>query len=117
MVPEIAKHITYFGKPCVLACDAQCTKAWGINSRPRVEFDEDDDFAYLADAELGIAPDDPGTYEGWDGKPRTTAARLNKWCARECERSKIKDTLDDVVLNDWSQRVYNQPWKHQEASP
>jgi len=50
----IAKAIIYFGQPCVVACDARCDKAWGINSRPRVEFDPDDpdDHAMYADGEL-----------------------------------------------------------------
>lgn len=123
----IHKNIVYFGKPCVLACDANCQKAWGINNRPRIyltdptltvypidrqhypddENIDPDDTAMLADGELGDAPIDPGTYEGDHGKPFDESDMLNKWCARECERSDIADFLDDIELRDFSQRVYN----------
>lgn len=69
-----------FGRKIVLACDGKCEKAWGRNTRPRRTDDE-----YLADDELGIAPADPGTYEGEDSKP--AAQQHNRWCFRECERS------------------------------
>lgn len=131
----IAKHITMFGQPCILACDAKCHKAWGINNRPRIFLDEspqvirgygfeasyspdveDEDFDYdntvkLADHELPDAPLDPGSYEGDHGKPRTPNERLNKWCARECERSVVIDDVHgkvvDFELPDYSQRQYN----------
>lgn len=113
----IIKAVLYFGQPCALVCDARCEKAWGINSRPQVRFDDEDDTAYLADDELGIAPEDPGTYEGGRAKPVRPEERLNKWCARECERS-VKfsgETPEDIVLPDFSRRRYNQPWRHPEA--
>lgn len=114
----IAKAIIYFGQPCVVACDARCDKAWGINSRPRVEFDPDDpdDHAMYADGELGAAPSDPGTYEGGQGKPQSKAERLNKWCVRECERSVLGEQRRLIELNDFSVRRYNKPWKHREAT-
>jgi hypothetical protein len=113
----IIKAITYFGQPCAVACDAKCNKAWGVNNRPRIRFDEDDDFAYLADGELGDAPADPGTYEGGCAKPTHPSERLNKWCVRECERSTLapKDPSKPgelVELRDFSERRYNMPWKH-----
>jgi hypothetical protein len=120
-------NIVYFGKQCVLACDAQCHKAWGINNRPRVYLEDPtgtvypnddhhypqdekidgDNYAFLADDELGEAPFDPGTYEGGHAKPTLPEDRLNKWCARECERSDIADSLDDIDLDDYSVRQYN----------
>lgn len=104
----IAKNIQYFGRECVLACDAGCNKAFGINSRPREQLsDNEDDYAFLADSEVGVAPQDPGTYEGGYGKPMGQHDRLNKWCARECERSVRADKGEDVKLKDFSQRVYN----------
>lgn len=109
----IAKAILYFGKPRCVTCDAKCNKAWGINSRPRVRFDEDDDYAFLADGELGEAPDDLGTYEGMDGKPLAPEMRLNKWCVRECERAEKGDLGQLIEVRDYSARVYNQPWKHE----
>ncbi len=113
----IFKRITYFGQSAAVACDARCDKAWGRNNRPCIELapDDPDDTAYLADGELGIAPADPGTYEGGDAKPRTPAERLNKWCVRECERCRM--TPPDGALTelpDFSTRQYNMPWKHQE---
>ena len=110
----IAKAITFFGRPCVLACDARCDKAWGINGRPRAFLSKDpDDYAYLADGELGSAPADPGTYEGGHAKPLTAEARLNKWCARECERSTTLSTPDiELALPNLSQRFLNMPHLH-----
>jgi hypothetical protein len=37
---------------------------------------------------------------------------MNKWCARECERSDIDETVDKIALPDFSKRLLNQPWKH-----
>ena len=70
-----------------------------------------DDTAYLADGELGDAPADPGTYEGECAKPTDydDPTRQNKWCCRECERSRIYDAGAVVELSDFSRRVYNQP--------
>lgn len=82
-----AKQITYFGQPMIVDCDRNCKKAWGINTRPRRQLsDNPDDFMLLADGELEIAPDDPGTYEGVDGKPASPNEFPNRWCVRECER-------------------------------
>ena len=106
------KEIVWFADRCVLACDGRCDKAWGINNRPRhvpPDACDDDDFAFLADDELGTAPEHPGTWEGGDGKdPRS----LNKWCARECERSRIFE--DDEVITPsalplFATRLWNLP--------
>lgn len=87
-MPCITKEIRAYGQCIVVGCDAQCSKAWGRNSRPKVQRSSDeDDYEFLADGELGVAPADPGTYEGGDGKPLAPEDRLNKWCFRECERS------------------------------
>lgn len=110
------KQILWFDRHVTLACDGQCGKAWGINSRPKVEFDPDepDDVAWLADSELGDAPEQPGTWEGGHGKP-SGPHEMNKWCARECERSGIFEQDEPISLSDYSVRYYNQPWKHKEA--
>ncbi|NCC88341.1 MAG: hypothetical protein EOM05_10860 [Clostridia bacterium] len=79
----IAKPITYLGQEVILVCDANCNKAWGRKTRPIKNED------YMFDSELGKAPEDPGTYEGGHSKPKCHRDRLNKWCCRECERSKI----------------------------
>lgn len=111
----IQKDIIYFGKQCTLACDAKCEKAWGINNRPSEKLSEtdDDDYAFLADDELGEAPANPGTYEGSEAKPIYEDERLNRWCARECERSTIAEPNEAIVLTDFSRRVYNMPSKHE----
>lgn len=111
------KQVLYGGKVMVLACDGQCNKAWGINSRPSIKFDEKDpdDNALLADNEVGDAPTNPGTYEGGHGKPNSPA-EMNKWCSRECERSSMAAVGEPVVLRDFTKRCYNQPWKHEETA-
>jgi len=104
----IARAITYFGEPLILVCDGKCDKAWGINNRPRVQLsDDEDDYEFLADHELGDAPFDPGTYEGGWGKPDDDKARLNKWCARECERSVRASPSMDFDLPNYDERFPN----------
>jgi hypothetical protein len=86
-MPAITKQIVAFGKPMIIGCDGECAKAWGVSNRPRVQISENpDDYYFLADSEVGTAPDDPGTYEGGHGKPTHSDERLNKWCSRQCER-------------------------------
>lgn len=103
------KTIVYFGQPTTVKCDAKCDKAWGWCNRPKVyikdEHEYPDDFYMLADNELGIAPIDPGTYEGNDGKPvnASSGSDLNRWCVRECERC----VFGDKPLRDFSKRFYN----------
>lgn len=83
----IEKRITFCGQAALIACDEECHKAWGRSSRPRRHLGGcEDNYVYLSDGELGAAPQDPGTYEGADGKPQEPSDRLNKWCCRECER-------------------------------
>jgi hypothetical protein len=74
-------NITYFRVPAKVACDGKCKKAWGRNTRPR-----NPDDTFKQDRELGIAPLDPGTYEGGYAKPVRAKYFPNKWCVRECER-------------------------------
>lgn len=93
------KQIRFFGQPVLLVCDGECNKAWGINSRPRVD-DEADEPLYLGDDELGFAPLNPGTWEGGEGKPNPENPELNKWCARECERSTMAKPDGPLML--WS---------------
>lgn len=107
------KRLTYCGQEAKVACDGVCKKAWGINFRPRLQLSpQDDDYAWLADGELGEAPADPGTYEGGHAKPVNAEGpeAMNKWCLRECERCKMSkpDRADDfLVLPDFSRRIYN----------
>lgn len=117
----IARQIVYFGQPAVVICDANCGKAWGIHGRPKARLGEDpDDFAYLADNEVGEAPADPGTYEGGHAKPTHPDERLNKWCVRACERCTMSSSggAGQVIeATDFSRRLFNQPWKHQAPTP
>jgi len=77
----IKKEIQFCFRKRILACDGKCYKAWGMNSRSTRQLSEDiDDYFYFADNELGMAPIDPGTYEGCFSKPEDK--QLNKWCAR-----------------------------------
>jgi hypothetical protein len=102
------------GKPMTVACDGRCSKAWGICARPKEQIGTDeDDIALLADDELGDAPADPGEYEGGCAKPSGPHA-MNKWCSRQCERSVKVARGEAITLPDFSKRLLNQPWKHQE---
>ena len=67
----------------------------------------EDDYCYLADDELGIATKDPGTYECVDGKLTYNEEKMNRWCCRECERSSINDLLGKIEIKDFSKRRYN----------
>ena len=110
--------ITFFGRQAKVACDGNCQKAWGVNNRPKIHLSDDiDDYAYLADGELGQAPSDPGTYEGGDAKPSSAVCFPNRWCIRECERCEASkpDQIDQpLVLKNFNVRIYNQPSKHLE---
>jgi len=109
----IIKRLTYFGKIATHACDGKCHKAWGNNSRPDVQVStRKNDFAFLADDELGEAPEDPGTYEGGHAKPigATGPDDINKWCLRECERAWLSSPGEPDAqpdLPDLSVRFYN----------
>jgi hypothetical protein len=113
MANEFEKTITYFGKPMKVACDGKCEKAWGIERRPKNQLSkDDDDYEYLADHELGIAPVNPGTYEGCDGKPESNAEFMdgNRWCIRQCERcvcSELGKHDEPLELKDFSKRISN----------
>lgn len=125
-VPDLSAHgfdgvslrseILYYGRRTVVACDRDCTHAWGCTLRPRSETlsEDEDDFALLSDVEAGTAPEDPGTYEGGYGKPMQSL-RHNKWCVRECERSvKWPWGQPEKPLPDFSGRTYNIPSRHQQ---
>lgn len=101
--------VNFFGQPVTVRCDRCCEKAWGITTRLHVYLSNDDaDYVYLADGELGKAPVDPGTYFSGDGKPVTPDDFPNQWCIRECERC----SRGEKPLPDFSQRRYNIPSRH-----
>lgn len=100
--------ILFMGKNRQVACDEKCNKAWGINCRPSVLLsDNPDDFAYLSDDELSIAPPDPGTYEGGHAKPINQCEIPNKWCVRECERLVMCEIHEEIVLKNFNERILN----------
>lgn len=106
------KEVLMFGRRAVLVCDANCAKAWGLNGRPKQQFGEDpDDYAFLADDELGEAPSQPGTYEGGFTKPKTPD-QMNRWCSRECERCDVVRPGEEPKARSFAARLFNQPWKH-----
>ena len=105
----IFKTVVYFGREKIIACDKQCEKAWGITNRPKINLSktDEDDYAFLSDNELGIAPIDATIYEGGDGKPNKSEEKLNKWCIRQCERCYIGEINKSPNLVDFSVRVNN----------
>ncbi len=107
--------ITYFGQPARVNCDRNCGKAWGINNRQKVQLSEDeDDYAYLSDDELGTAPIDPGTYEGGIAKPLSPDKFPTKWCVRECERCDMSSPGEwnqPLVIKDFTVRRFNMHWR------
>lgn len=111
----IIKRIIFFDRSATHACDGKCNKAWGINSRPKVQLSDDvDDIAYLADDELGEAPESSGIREGGDDKPVEAKGPddINKWCVRECERAWMSSpgqSNAEPDLPDYSVRHYNKP--------
>ena len=97
--------VVFFGQRVMCICDGRCDKAWGISHRPHVQLGSHvDDTAMLADQELGEAPVDPGTYEGDHGKP--TDKQHNKWCVRECERSRLETDVELTLPRDFSVRQH-----------
>jgi len=114
----IVKYLTFFGRNATHACDGKCRKAWGRNGgRPTIQLsDDENDWAYLADDELGDAPIDPGTREGNDAKPLKVRGPddINRWCVRECERAWMSPYGDEEGqpnaapdLPDFTGRFYN----------
>lgn len=83
--------------PVTVTCDGRCDKAWGLNGRPMKYFGDPekdpDDYVFLPDDKLGKAPF-PYTAEGGHMRPSnvplTDGEKMNKWCARECERSRVQ---------------------------
>lgn len=135
----IQKDILYCGQRVTIACDGECHKAWGKNGRPRSMVVPEpipvlvpvlaspasgfqagppldpDDWFYYADHELPFAPKEVGSYEGEDTKPKVRSERLNKWCARECERCVMVKRDAPLELPDFNQRIYNIPRKRAES--
>jgi len=102
----ISREIVWFNKNCIIFCDGKCEKAFGINNRPTNQLSKnEDDYEYLSDGELNLAPIDPKTYEGGHAKPIDRVH--NKWCCRECERSIIVENGKRFILPNFDNRVKN----------
>jgi len=88
-----AKKINYFMVPHYLICDGDCDHAWGINWDGRKK---------------RKAPACTGTWEGGHGKPNCyhQAELMNKWCARECERSIMLRREKDEKFYEDSKEIY-----------
>ena len=129
------ERITFCRQPATVACDENCDKAWGINSRPQRYLSGDpsepgisdreqdrrhDDYVYLADGDLGVAPSNPGTSEGFQYKPGPDEPKPNKWCVRECERCYMSDPGredDPPVLPDLENPRPNMGWRSKGDAP
>ncbi len=103
--------LRYMDQAMRVNCDRNCGKAWGNSQRPRVQLsDDEDDYAYLADGELGDAPANPGTSEGVDFKPLSPDDFPNKWCVRECERANHSlpgESAQPLPIKVFTERVRN----------
>ena len=70
----LSSEITFFGRPCTLACDTQCNKAFGIELRPTSPNSlDEDDYEWLADGELDEAP------ETLQGKQKVDMTNLKRF--------------------------------------
>lgn len=105
------KIITFCGLAAKVNCDEKCHKAFGLAERPSIKLSKDpDDVEWLSDDEVGVAPIDPGSYEGPHAKPISKDEIPNKWCVRACERCNMSQPGEfdkPLALKDWSKRVYN----------
>jgi len=96
-----------------VACDGKCTKACGLNCRPRRVLDSNDpeDYVWFADDELKFVPE--------NRRKPVDPSQMNEWCVHCCERAELFPLDCDrrrMETIDFSKRVYNLPWKHQEQS-
>ena len=113
------KQIVFFGSMSTLSCDGKCNKAWGGSARPKKFFTsrevDPDDYVYLPDSKLPAAPI-PNTYECDQGRPSavgiTNPEQMNKWCARECERSILVPYGRPIVLPDLEHPLPNKHSRH-----
>lgn len=113
----IQKQIIFFGARMILACDGNCAKAWGSEGRPRKQLSKnEDDYVYLGDGLIGTAPP-PGKTAIYDeggcckpsATPVTDGQLLNKWCARQCERSTMCKIDQQPTLPDMNDPKPNIP--------
>jgi hypothetical protein len=101
----LAKSILYCGTWMVLACDGRCDKAWGIEGRAKRKLSaDDDDYVWLGDGELGVAPGPGETAiieEGEDRKPSATAL---------CETDSARKRRCRPGRPRWCDRSSSMPW-------
>lgn len=100
--------VPFLFKKVAVMCDGNCKKAWGIGLRPKNRLsDDDENWEWLADHELGEAPSDPGTSDGGFRKPQDEGHVLNKWCIWQCERAVFVEYFRNLELPDFSKRIPN----------
>jgi uncharacterized protein len=122
----ITKDILFCESNSTVACDGNCAKAWGINGRPREYFQDSyadpDDYVFISDDVLGKAPEPGRTVTPSvraDEKPHALmlvdGARMNRWCAQECERSVVVQRGHLPVLPDMRSPQPNKPIRRKEV--
>jgi hypothetical protein len=103
--------VLFAGQLAKVNCDERCEKAFGVSERPTHRLSKkEDDWEYLADHEVGEAPEDPGTSEGGHRKPINKQGIPNKWCIRECERcnmSRLGKHEEPLPIIDFTKRIHN----------
>jgi hypothetical protein len=111
------KIVSIYGIRTKVACDENCSKAWGKDKRPRIQLNNNDkdDYAWLTDWELDQAPVDPGTREAGQAKPIDKVGIPNAWCTGQCERCvhETRKFETRLPLPDFDQKVYSKPWHHE----
>ena len=109
--PIFFSEIIYFGEKARVGCDAKCNKAFGMNLRPTSQrSNNEDDWEFLADDELEVAPAVTGETEDSVDKPLSLSEAHNKWCVRQCERSSVTSMHhpeEAIDILDFSRRVSN----------
>jgi hypothetical protein len=109
-------NITVSNQPAIIKCDGKCDKAWGINEREKIKLSDDpDDYCYLSDRELGLAPLLSTSTKRLKNKPTNKINFPTSWCICECERSVISEPdtpYGDIDVPDFNNRVYNIPNNH-----
>ena len=104
----LARPMLFCGREIVLACDGRCDLAWGMERRRRrmLSAGDPDDFVYLGDGHPDVGSPPPPRElgcEGGDFKPSAVqltdgSDKMNRWCARQCERSVgIEPRLPNLV--------------------
>lgn len=103
-------EIPYTDNDTWISCDGKCDKAFGLAERPISENSlAEGDFEWLADDEVGDAPEvSCHTIDG-ENKPQLITELHNKWCIVHCERSILMTLGQEATLPNFDKRVPNIP--------